>query len=95
LRKSQQREAAPSNSSKRNEVALRAARQQYAQGFADFLNVNAAQAQLLLSRVDLANATGQMDTGLVALYRALGGGWEASDTVIASSPPPSPPGSYK
>ena len=67
-----------------NEVVLRAARQQYAQGLADFLNVNTAQSQLLQSRVALANATAQVNTGLVTLYRALGGGWEATD-VLASN----------
>ena len=67
-------------------MVLRAARQQYAQGFADFLNVNTAQSQLLQSRVDLANATAQVNTGLVTLYRALGGGWEAADVVASNAP---------
>ena len=60
-------------------LVLRAARQQYAQGFADFLNVNTAQSHLLQGRMQLANATAQVDIGLVSLYRALGGGWELAE----------------
>ena len=62
-----------------NEVALSAARQRYVQGVIDFLNVNSAQAQLLQSQNDLATSDTQIATGLVGLYRALGGGWEVAE----------------
>ena len=64
-----------------NDIALRAARQRYAEGVVDFLDVNAAQAQLLQSQNDLANSRTQIATGLVTLYRALGGGWEISEAA--------------
>ena len=64
-----------------NEVALRAARQRYAEGVVDFLDVNTAQAQLLQSQNDLATSRTQIATGLVTLYRALGGGWEIAEAA--------------
>jgi len=57
-----------------NEVALRAGRQRYAEGAVSFLDVNTAQAQLLQSQNDLADSDTRIAAGLVALYRALGGG---------------------
>ncbi len=64
---------------KQNEIALRAARQQYTEGAADFLNVITSQAQLLQTQNDLAAIATEIATDLVALYRALGGGWEIAD----------------
>ncbi len=58
-----------------NAVALHAARQRYAQGAADFLNVVSTQADLLRAEDDLAASRTEVETDLVALYRALGGGW--------------------
>ncbi len=68
-------------SAKQNEIALGAARQRYAAGAIDFLNVISTQAQLLQSQSDLANINTQIATDLVALYRSLGGGWEIADTI--------------
>ena len=64
---------------RQNEIALGAARQRYIQGAVDFLNVITTQAQLLQSQSDLAGIDAQVATDLVALYRALGGGWEIAD----------------
>ena len=69
-----------------NAIALRAARQRYTEGVVDFLNVNTAQAQLLQSQNDLADSRTQIATGLVTLYRALGGGWEIADAAEPSGP---------
>lgn len=63
-----------------SQVALTAARQQYQQGAADFLNVVTSQAQLLQTQDDLATSDTMIDTDLVALYRALGGGWQVTET---------------
>ena len=68
---------------KQNEAALGAARQRYGEGAADFLNVVNSQAQLLQSEDDLAAAGTEIATDLVALYRALGGGWEVTEPVAA------------
>ena len=63
---------------KQNEIALRAARQRYQEGASDFLNVVSAEQQLLQSQNNLATDDTQIATDLVALYRALGGGWEVA-----------------
>ncbi len=75
----QHRRVAAARAVAENEIALRAARQRYTEGLVDFLNVNSTQAQLLQSRNDLADNDVRITTDLVALYRALGGGWEIVD----------------
>ena len=60
-------------------LALDVARQRYRQGAVDFLNVLTAQQALLQDQNSLASSTTQIETDLVALYRALGGGWEIAD----------------
>ena len=60
-------------------TALTAARQQYQQGAVDFLNVLAAQSALLQAQSTLADSRTRVETDLVDLYRALGGGWEIVD----------------
>ncbi len=62
-----------------NQAALDAARQRYAQGASDFLNVVSAEAALLSARNQLAGSNTELATDLVSLYRALGGGWEAAE----------------
>jgi multidrug efflux system outer membrane protein len=61
-------------SSARNSVAI--ARDQYKQGLTDFLQVLDAQGQLLTTEDALAQSDQAIATNLVALYKALGGGWE-------------------
>lgn len=56
--------------------ALGAANQQFQQGQVDFLNVISAQNALLQAQGALAESDTEIDTDLVALYRALGGGWD-------------------
>jgi multidrug efflux system outer membrane protein len=53
----------------------------YTEGQADFLNVLVAQRALYSSEDALTQSTGTVSTNLVALYKALGGGWsdEAGD----------------
>lgn len=55
--------------------ALAIARDRYALGVADFLQVLTAQRAQLSSEQDLADSTANVATGLVQLYKALGGGW--------------------
>ena len=54
-------------------------RDQYNQGVIDFLQVLDAQRQLLSAQDDLAQSDQTIATNLVALYKALGGGWEDED----------------
>ena len=65
-------------------VALDAARQRFAQGAVDFLNVISAETALLQDRDRLAQADAAAASDLVALYRALGGGWQIADQTGAS-----------
>jgi NodT family efflux transporter outer membrane factor (OMF) lipoprotein len=49
---------------------------QYRQGAADFLRVNQAQVDLVGRQNDLAISRANVAQGVIASYRALGGGWE-------------------
>jgi NodT family efflux transporter outer membrane factor (OMF) lipoprotein len=61
-----------------NQRALSLALTRYEQGVADFLQVLDVQRSLLATQELLADATTTIDTDLVAIYKALGGGWETS-----------------
>ena len=54
------------------------ARQQYRSGLSNFLDVLTAQRTVFSAEEQLANSTALVGTNLVALYNALGGGWETS-----------------
>ena len=58
--------------------ALDLARQQYTQGLTNFLDVLTAQQRLLTAQQQQADSTTTVSTNLVALYKALGGGWETA-----------------
>ena len=62
-----------------NRRALDLARQLNDAGVVDFLNVLNAQQSLYQSENDLAISDQTVSTNLVALYKALGGGWETTD----------------
>ena len=80
----QRRRADVARAVAQNGKALRAARQRYIDGAADFLNVISTQTQLLQSENDLADSDVQIATDLVTLYRNLGGGWDVADVASAS-----------
>jgi NodT family efflux transporter outer membrane factor (OMF) lipoprotein len=61
-----------------SESALKLARTQYATGIVDFQQVLEAQRAQLTFQESLAISTARVATDLVALYKALGGGWEAT-----------------
>jgi outer membrane protein TolC len=56
--------------------ALGLAQSRYQEGVADFLTVLVAETSLLSSQQQLADSTTTVSENLVALYKALGGGWE-------------------
>ena len=58
--------------------ALDLARAQYVQGLSSFLDVLTAQRTLLQAQQQYADSTTTVSGNLVQLYKALGGGWEAS-----------------
>jgi outer membrane protein, multidrug efflux system len=63
-----------------NEQAVRIAQAEYSNGIIDLLDVLEVQRNLYASQDALAQATQTVSTDLVALYKALGGGWENSQT---------------
>jgi NodT family efflux transporter outer membrane factor (OMF) lipoprotein len=56
--------------------ALNLAQSRYREGVADFLTVLVAEASLLSAQQQLVDSTTTVSSNLVALYKALGGGWE-------------------
>ncbi len=57
------------------------ARQQYGVGLVDYTSVYNAQATLLQVQDQLTQADGALATDVVALYRALGGGWRVDPAL--------------
>lgn len=57
------------------------ARERYQNGVADFLTVLDAQRELLNAQSQLAESETLTATSLVAIYKALGGGWETNGRV--------------
>jgi NodT family efflux transporter outer membrane factor (OMF) lipoprotein len=64
---------------RRNADALAAARQRYVEGAVDFLNVIAAENAVLESSRSLTDTDTTIAMDFIAVYRALGGGWETTD----------------
>jgi multidrug efflux system outer membrane protein len=58
-----------------NRQAVKLSTELYTQGQIDFLNVLNAQRSLFVSEDALVQSTGNISTNLIALYKALGGGW--------------------
>jgi multidrug efflux system outer membrane protein len=63
-----------------SETAAALARQRFEAGATDFLTVLDAERVWLVSRDELAQSQTRTATALVAVYKALGGGWEAATT---------------
>jgi outer membrane protein, multidrug efflux system len=65
------------NAVKSNEEAVRLSSELYRAGLADFLTVLDAQRELYANEDLLAQSRTTQTVNLIALYKALGGGWEA------------------
>jgi outer membrane protein, multidrug efflux system len=66
-----------------NRKAVSLAKTLYTEGQTDFLSVLDAQRSLFLTEDTLASSTGTVLTDLVALYKALGGGWEGPGAALS------------
>ncbi len=66
--------------------ALNLATLRFRQGVSDYLQVLTAQRSLLAAEQQLADSTATVDTNLVALYKALGGGWEVAPDGSGAAP---------
>jgi multidrug efflux system outer membrane protein len=60
-------------------------RSQYRTGLTDFTTLNQQETALLSARNGATQARADAATALIALYAALGGGWDS--TVIPEAPP--------
>ncbi len=67
-----------------NRKAVELAKTLYVAGQTDFLNVLSAQGALFVSEEAHALSTRALSVSLVALYKALGGGWERAEANQAS-----------
>ena len=70
----------------RNQTAVQLSQERYRSGLADFLTVLDAERQLYSSEDLLAQSQIAVTTRLIALYKALGGGWEVSATSAPAQP---------
>ena len=77
--KEQERHKALLEAATANRKAVELATKLYSEGQTDFLNVLNAQRSLYSSEDALAQSTRTISTNLVALYKALGGGWEKNN----------------
>jgi outer membrane protein, multidrug efflux system len=71
-----------------NQKAVEIALKLYTQGQTDFLNVLSAQRSLFASEEALWQSRTTLTTDLIALYKALGGGWEETDSAPARAGEP-------
>lgn len=68
-----------------NQRAVDLATALYSRGLTAFLNVLDAQRNLFQTQNDLAQSEATVSTDLVALHKALGGGWDAFPTPSATA----------
>jgi outer membrane protein, multidrug efflux system len=66
--------------------ALTLARQRYQSGVTSFIEVLDAERTFEQNQLSLAESTTAISTDLVALYKALGGGWESTASAHPTSP---------
>ncbi len=75
--KEQVRRAALQQSVEANALAVKLSEERYLRGLTAFLNVLESQRTLYLAQSSLVASNARVSTSLVALYKALGGGWQA------------------
>jgi NodT family efflux transporter outer membrane factor (OMF) lipoprotein len=65
-----------------NQRAVELANELYINGLVDFLSVLEAQRSLFSSQSQLVQSDTAVSTDVVALYKALGGGWQADELLV-------------
>ena len=71
-----------------NQRAVRLSQQLYQRGLSTFLDVLDAQRALYLTQDDLVRSDALVSSNAVALFKALGGGWDAEQ--VRPQPPAEP-----
>ncbi len=82
----QQRRALLADAVAANQRAVAFAQELYATGKENFLNVLVAQQSLFGSQNALVQSNQAVASDLVAIYKALGGGWEVGEPVSTTRP---------
>jgi NodT family efflux transporter outer membrane factor (OMF) lipoprotein len=82
----QQRRAQLADSVAANQRAVSLAQEAFELGQRDFLNVIVAQESLLNAQNLLVQSNQAVATDLVAIYKALGGGWEVGEPTATTQP---------
>ncbi|MGZ5054287.1 MAG: efflux transporter outer membrane subunit [Methylobacter sp.] len=80
-RKEQERRKALEKAVAANRLAVQLANERYQKGLTSFLDVLTSQSALYQAQSDLASSESRLASNLVALYKALGGGWQTEVTV--------------
>jgi outer membrane protein, multidrug efflux system len=70
---------------KSSQESLRLSNRLYANGLTDFINVLDAERSLYEAQDALVQSDTTVSTDVIALYKSLGGGWEAEQQQFASS----------
>jgi outer membrane protein, multidrug efflux system len=68
-----------------SQLAMNLARQDHDHGLVDFLNVLEAEQNALAAQDALAQSSQSICTDLVAIYKSLGGGWNAAEKTFKPS----------
>jgi multidrug efflux system outer membrane protein len=79
--KEQERRTALAQSVEASRLAVKLAEERYERGLTAFLDVLETQRALYLAESNLVDSEARVSTGLVALYKALGGGWQVAEPV--------------
>ena len=71
-----------------NSRAVELSNELYSRGLGDFLSVLESQRSMYLSQDQLVQSDQAVTANFIALYKALGGGWESFEPSPPESPPP-------
>ena len=84
----QERRDRLNQAAQQSQLAVGLATEQYKAGLTDFLSVLDAERELYADEDQAVQSETSVTTDVIALYRALGGGWNASPTIAAAKPTP-------
>lgn len=87
LARVQDRRESLARAAEADRLAVRLANDLWTRGLTDFLNVLETQRALFQLEDQLAASEAEVSTGIVALYKALGGGWDDSEYRVGSAAP--------
>ena len=84
----QERRDRLNEAAQQSQVAVDLATEQYKAGLTDFLSVLDAQRELYADEDQAVQSRTNVTTDVIALYRALGGGWNVGSAVATTKPTP-------